>query len=264
MPVDDDAITLEVVSQDDGVPLKAFITKLRDFLRALISLDIEMSADRKKTTKWVIVEASYNSPLRIRVAPRPIRAQRPKNQVSRAYLRGLKILETGAGEPPYFTPYIMGMTKKVLGTTGGHTPLVLFSGPESETVTSTENIVRNIDQIVRGKYYKEYTTIEGMLEALNVHDKYACTVYDLLADQATICYFDPDDFKKAHLALGKRVAVTGLATLNRMDHPVSLKVDELVELRESRDLPQFLTGEELDITGGLDSAEYIRRMRDAE
>ena len=46
--------------------------------------------------------------------------------------------------------------------------------------------------------------------------------------------------------------------------PVSMSVESLRERPHASTLLQFRAGEEIDLTGGKDSAEYVRGMRDAE
>jgi hypothetical protein len=259
-----DSLTVEVFGKRGGIPLSLFIVRVRGLLRGLVELDAHLSEDRRGTRRWMIVEASYNSPLRLRVESKPIRGRTPKAQVAKLYVEGVKMIEEGAGAPPYFTPKILKITKRVLRTksrTGGG---IAISDSDGHVVRSTYHVVRVIDEILRQKPYREHTTLEGKLDAINIHDRMEFNIYDILTDGATKCYFDPDLFSKAYGALGRRVAVTGEATYNREDEPISMKVDDIQVVGDRDDLPFFREGEEIDITGGVDSVEYIRRARDAE
>lgn len=264
MPDQPEGLVFEVSGRREGVPLAVFLAKTKGLLRALVALDRQMSEDHRNTVRWVIVQASYNSPLRLRVAPKPIRGRTPNRRITDTYVRGVKILEEGSGEPPYFTPAIMATTKKVLKTkseAGG--PIALYI-PGEEAVQPSSHLARNVNRILRQKYYKEYTTLEGKLDSINIYQRREFSIYDALTDHPTRCHFDQEQYGEAYNGLGRRVAVTGWVTYNRQDDPVSMRVDEIRYLRDSAELPRFLEGEELDITGGEDSAEYVRRMRDAE
>lgn len=256
-------ITFQVSAGEDGVPVGKLIAKMKGILRALIELDIQMSEDQRKTTRWVIAAVSYNSPLTMTIAQRPIRGRTANRDVPKAFIQGVKLLEKSSTEPPHFTPRIMQATRQIVNDSGKKGADLTISGPGGMTVKPTRNLIKHVDTALQNSHYREYTTIEGKLDTINIHRGLEFVVYDPLTDQPTVCRFD-EKLEIARNALGHRVSVTGWATYNRQDQPISLEVDELQVFGDPSELPRFLEGEEIDITGGIDSVEYIRRARDVE
>ncbi len=174
------------------------------------------------------------------------------------------MLEEGATEPPFFTPSIMVSTMRLLKTTSSTGGALTLSGPDTGPIRPTNHLAKNIDRVLKSKVSKEYTTIEGKLEGIDIHQKLEVRVYDPLTGHATACHFRKSLYETAYKALGHRVAVTGMAIFNREDRPVSMAVDEITCFKDPKDLPRFLDGEQIDITGGVDSVAFVRGFRDAE
>ena len=89
-------IIIQVYAGNDGVPVHRLISQMRDLLKTLVDLDVKMSDDQRKTTRWVIAKASYNSPLTLQFEPRPIRGRTANPDVPRAYVSGMKSLAKSA------------------------------------------------------------------------------------------------------------------------------------------------------------------------
>ena len=257
-------LTFELGEGKDGVPASLLVAQLRGFLRALVQLDIQMSEDQRQTTRWVVVKASYNSPLTMTLASRPRRGRVANPDVTREFVRGVKALTQNSEEPANFTPGIMQTTKKLIEKAQkGGASLTIFD-PDGVKVKPGVRAVKNINKLLIRKGYNEYTSIEGTLGTINVHNKLEFIVYDLLTDRGTTCKFSRERYDEARNALGERVAITGMATFNREDQPTTIDVEGIHVFVRQVDLPKFSTGEEINISGCLDSVEFIRRGRDAE
>jgi hypothetical protein len=264
MQVKPEIIIIQVYAGNDGVPVRRLISQMRDLLRTLVDLDVKMSEDQRKTTRWVIAKASYNSPLTLQIEARPIRGRTVNPDVPRAYVAGMRSLTKSAAEPAYFTPRMMATTKRLVETATKGGGKIAISDSQGQQVKPGKRMVKNIEHVLRGMSYREYTTIEGELDVINVHRRREFHVFDPLTDRPTICRFDKEQSEKARGALGRRVAVTGWLTFNKQDEPVWMDVEDIVPFDDSRELPLFLEGEQVDITGGVDSVLYIRMYRDAD
>ena len=123
---------------------------------------------------------------------------------------------------------------------------------------------QNVDYILKHRFYRSDTTLEGTLEVVDIHGEYEFAIYDILNGHKIKCKFEKEMLDEVISLLRSRVAVTGEARFSRAGRPDSIKVRSLRQLRNADELPQFRAGEEIDLTGGMDSAEFVRRMRDAE
>ena len=64
------------------------------------------------------------------------------------------------------------------------------------------------------------------------------------------------------LAWKRRVVVTGKIITNRETRKKEIYVDKIRVLGDRKDLPQLEDLRGIDITGGAESSEYIRNLRD--
>jgi len=107
----------------------------------------------------------------------------------------------------------------------------------------------------------------GMLDIINIHGQEKLFyLYPEIGPTRIQCTFQPELFQIAKSALGKRVEVKGLFKYKiRAPYPYAAEVNEINTLPEDNELPTFrdLLGIDPDITGGLSSENYIRKIRSA-
>lgn len=62
----------------------------------------------------------------------------------------------------------------------------------------------------------------------------------------------------------QRVSVTGQITTDDLGNPVSIEVEKIEQLPDESECPQMedLQAMDIDITGGVDSAAHVRRLRE--
>jgi hypothetical protein len=131
-------------------------------------------------------------------------------------------------------------------------------------VTPTERTVAHIRQVVeKARVYLDYGTLEGRLEEISVHGGYRFTIWEELTNYRIECSISPDRLEEAKALLGHRVGVSGRIRY-RNHRPTTIHVEGIRRLRGVNELPQLEGIEPIDITGGLRSEEYVRRMRDGE
>ncbi len=115
-------------------------------------------------------------------------------------------------------------------------------------------------------HVEDGATLIGKLETVTVHGgKPAFFIYDPLTGEKIICHIPEDRMAEAKDALDThphRVSVTGKVKYNRAGKPISIEVADFTPLRDRHELPQMKDLEGIDLTGGVDPTEYIRRLRD--
>lgn len=131
-------------------------------------------------------------------------------------------------------------------------------------ILSNENQTYNIDELLGGRTYRERTTLRGVLETLTVRDDgQLFFIRDRVRGRNVRCIIDSVEvLERAKQALGSRVSVWGMARFNKLGLPISIKVEDFRVL--PKDSPRFDEVPGIDLTGGMDAAEYVRRLRDGE
>lgn len=114
--------------------------------------------------------------------------------------------------------------------------------------------------------YYQWGTFDGWLTWINLqtNPKYF-RIYDVLIDNYLKCYCNDNIKELAKKFIEMRVSVFGRATYNRFNKPVELIVERIEKCPSGDEIPCFddlyKFGDEL--TDGMDTYEYVRRMRDA-
>jgi len=110
--------------------------------------------------------------------------------------------------------------------------------------------------------YKEYGSLRGILRIVDSQ----MVVVDRLTDEETPCFLQRPELEAVtHQALDRRVEITGEILVDRETRKrIRILADKIRILRERADLPQIEDLFGIDITGGIEPSEYIRRMRDEE
>lgn len=263
-------LTITVQGKDTRVTVRSLIEMLERALGVLRELDAQMSENQRAGMQWEVVKVSMNSPLTMTLGAKiPTNRRDNSADVVRTFLRGLATFEKSATVPKYFNDDALSETRKLVNLLNNGVARLEFSSTGEEKVTPTLHSAANIDEIVNKQhaFYYEETTVEGRLEVLSAHNGTRLSIWDVLTNTKVECLVNDEQLEGAKAAFRKRVAVTGRAKVTRKGKPLSIKVESIRVLRETGELPQAKDFEgtgRVDITGGVDSAEYIRGMRNAE
>lgn len=261
--------TILVEGRDEGVPAERFVELIDKALAVLHSLDARISEDGMPAIQWIIVKAATRSPLAVTLeAHVPEKRRDTSRAVVKSWLRGMRKLESGKGVPSDFGDDALKIARALFGLLDRGVSRMEFSAPGEEKVTPTLRSAAMIDEhFGRGAahHYAE-TTVEGSLETVTIHGGDAFDVFDQLTGARIRCMLPEGKLNEAVDALGRRVAVSGRAKFSDKGRPISIEVESIRVLSDKDNLPSaadFEGGGRLDITGGMDSAEFVRRLRDA-
>ena len=246
------------------MPLVTLLRTLGDSLRILRELDTFTSGTPRESVDWEVVSASFNSPLTLQVVGRKRMDGPVPGRIIEAYLGGLYDLESGRETSNFSDQALEDATDIVRSSLKDGIASVTYSCPGLPTVTPTIKLVENAEKIIRKRYYYEDGVLEGRLETCSIHGRPHFVIYDVLNGRPTKCMLDDNMLMIATGSLGRRVAVEGIVKFSRAGWPISMEAREMTLLREASELPQFEEGEQIDITGGLELAEYLRRLSDVE
>ena len=261
-------LTILVEGRDGGAPAERLVDVLDKALAVLRNIDAQSSEDGKSGIHWNFIKATTNSPLTLTLeAHVPAKRRDTSRAVVKSYMRGMRKLESGKGVPGDFGDETLKEARAMLGLLERGVSRMEFSEPGEDTVVPTPRSAALIDEFFgrRAAYHLADTTVEGSLETVTIHGGEAFDVFDQLNGTRVRCILPDGHISEPVNALGKRVAVSGRAKFSDKGRPISIEVESIRVLRDKKDLPSAsdFEGEgKLDITGGMDSEEFVRRLRD--
>jgi hypothetical protein len=249
-------ITIKVRAREDFVPVGSFLTIVSNTLSILRSLD-HIVRRSKKAAEWKVSAASLQSPLTLTIS-----SDDPQSEnLAREYLGTFEAIEKSSEIQKDRIPFtVLEQAKALVSVLNDGVAQIGFSTPGSAVVYPTQRVAANVDYLTAAAY-EDFSTIEGKIETLSVHGRTLFRIYEDLTGFSVVCYFKAEQLDEAHGAFNKRVAVSGITKYSRMGRPISVQVEAIRKLIGGIRVEEL---NDIDLTGGVPSEEYIRRMRDAE
>ena len=264
--VDGNDITIRLVPKGKYVTLSALTRALKETLDILSEIDKESSGG-EETIRWEVVEASTKSPLLLRIEGHP-RQKKFTRDVASKYMKSLEKVNRGKEPPAYFPAQAIYKMKALAGLTKNEpegVEQITFSTTDRQPIELTEKSLEEVETVLKCTFYRTHTTLMGRVQKIDLHGRQSFVIYDTLTDHPVTCFFKDELYRKVIKALKERVSVTGSVKYNRNSETASsMRVESIEIMQRGKNPPRFKDGEAIDITGGIDSVEYIRRMRDEE
>ena len=271
----EESLTVRMAGAPDGVSAEGFLDVLRDTLATLQEVDKQASEFGAITLDWLVVDAGLKSPLFATLQPRPLTGKGGDHgrRVITAYVSGLAHLANNQSPPALFSErairlaaglvrvYAKGVTS-IEVSMNGHRAVV------TKQVAQNANAAVKQLELARAKQSGqsiEYGTIEGQLKELAVQSgRDKMIIVDSLTSHETRCYIRSHELEdKARMYWKYRVAASGEITSDRLTgDPIEMLVDDIYPLRDRSNLPQIDDIIGIDITGGIESSEYVASLRD--
>jgi hypothetical protein len=266
---------------DTDAPLvEDALDEIRDWVEILRGVEEAVAGSSVSAIDWRLTNASRNSPLAFEIEAFPrIFATNIDHRVDivrEETARGLAALQMRAERPRYFTNDVMRKTRRVMErVTNGLGSAAIDFGPELPatrvTPTTARAATRNVDLVLESpdKPYKEIGSIEGYLQAVerDGFGRRVAHVMEKITGEIVKCIISGQaltDLKSREIRdiwRSQRVEIVGLihfAGLGRIDR---IDADGVRFMRGRSDLPQIDDVIDADFTGGIESAEYIGRLR---
>jgi hypothetical protein len=235
------------------------VTLLREF-------DSAISGEPRGSLAWYIGKLQSNGNLLIRFAsrtrkPPPIGLMSDFGEtVAQSFLAGFDDLENRCETPPYLSEFGLQQAE-------GLTRLIGKNGATGFRFTSSERIVdvtiKAADNIVKLLPIRREAigSVEGDLEAINLHKTARVLIYHSITKKAVTCQFDPDRFMDTVKDyLGKRVIAFGKLYKNIKGDTLRVALDRLM-LADDLKIREDEAWGEPEFTKTTSTAEYIRRIR---
>jgi hypothetical protein len=252
-------------SENGHVRLNDFINELGRFVEIARQAEQVVSGKTGRSIYYRIVDLKHSSPASITLEAR---AKDPDFDIRGAILdeiaETMKKLKSGEEIKGSERFYLVESIKN-------------FADPIGRSISGLnvffEDTKINLDQEfkARANLYVApeescKSSFRGMLDVINIHGpEKLFWLYPEIGPSKIQCIFPDELFETAKMSLGKRVEISGLFKYKmNAPYPHAAEVDDVLALPPDDELPNFkdLLGIDPDMTGGLSSEDFVRKIRD--
>lgn len=256
-------LILEGIPEEEGrIRLSTFLSELGKLSSALGRIPRE-NVDGVAATVFNIEELSYNSPMTVVLAPPP-----GQGQLAADVLRSFEAIADAvtAGTPldgydSELLSDIRAMAKPV-GSQLKYATLII----NGNTFDLNESVARHIDAALEVDD-ECVGFVEGRLEQINIHDgTNMFHIYPDTGPRKVACHFPDSLLDEAVFAIGRKVEVSGMMKYRHgASFPHTISVTAIDPSPPEDELPNWedLRGRAPNVTGGLSSEAFVRKLRDA-
>ena len=224
---------------DTGRPFEKIIAAESAFHDMLRAVAREVTKQGGNPVRWQFVDASTNGVVRFRVTPLQVSRDLPLSvprTIVNAVATGVAELEEGPERPEYFSDHALDQAARLVALRQDVGTLGVRNGKLGSSIT--DNFRQHVDSLLGIQSYED-GSIEGTLEAVNVHDRSRFNVYDVLTGRSIRCNFgDRIPLDQIAGALKKRVIVFGRIAYRANGVPISVTADELGVFPADGELPR--------------------------
>jgi hypothetical protein len=187
---------------------------------------------------WIVETVSKSSPLAVRLAPRA-RHRTGAGVAQGVMLRvvdGMRTVQDEAERPEFFTDRALKEARDLSKLTKAHGTTAQV-GVVGQILDVTPRLAQSVDRILE-PVYRAYGSVEGRLEALNVHGRKYFAVYDDLTGDRIECAFGRGLGLDAIIpAINRRVMVEGEISYRRAGDIASVRAESIRIFRREHELP---------------------------
>ena len=259
------SLIMEGPDENSGdVDLDNFLKEIEQLKKVISNIDEEINGG-KKTSRLAVVGLSHNSPATIALE---IRTRLPFEDLSNTIFQRFhdlikKVQSHNKAEDENFT--ILGELYKLFSPIGKSMKSIVI-GFNEERVLLSQDMENYIEEILTKNEKKYSTSVEGMLEEINVHNNK--NLFKIFLDRAYSgyirCQFPDDKLPQASNALKKRVLVKGTGKFRKGDiFPHQMEVLEIKVLPSANDLIPLISimGVAPEATADLSSEDFVKTSR---
>ena len=195
-------------------------------------------AGSERAVKWTVEVRAGSVTLPIRGRSMSDRlSDEAVPEIVAAVVGGMKTLNERPVRPPYFNDQALREAKALANLVNDDLPRISVLNGVAAT-DATRQLMTHVDQVM-GEGRESIGTIEGKLQALNIHEKPPrFAIFDLLTDQRVECYFGTNlDLEEVLRGVGRRVAVSGIIKTRGTGERFSIDVRNLRVFPAESELP---------------------------
>jgi len=199
-------------------------------LATLVS-EVSRSVMHGEAVEWTVEVASGSVVL-------PVKPQvdaDTRAQLVRAVSDGLATVEDHAERPPHFSDRALVQARALANLSTDDHPVRIGNG--HRTVRLTKAMVAHVDQVT-GDAPPRIGTVEGKLEAVNVHGRPTFAIWERATGQRVECVAGEGlTIEDLGAALGRRVAVRGRIRASKGGEKRKIDATDLHVFRSEHELP---------------------------
>lgn len=225
---------------------------------------IEQDLGAGNTHTFQIVDLAYSSAvLEVESVLRKTATKRSA-PVLATYRRAVVALQEGRPLPKGLRPETIQEIATVAKPLGSSVSAINIGG-NGRVLAVTPALTERAARLVRSPV-ATVGELSGFVDAVNVHSELIFYLYPSGFSERTACFFNQADLDRVRAAVKRYATVRGrmLYPPNRL-FPSRIDVDELELHPHVDELPTLtsLIGAAPDLTDGVESVAYVRRLRDA-
>ena len=277
-------LKLQVGSSAHPVSAEGFLQFLESALAVLGELDREQSHFGSPEFDWEIVEVGHGSPIHVTFQPTRLPAPHKAHGAANGkagrdiidfFAAGMSHLNESNTAPRRFTAGVLGRAKRMASIAMRYQLNPVIFTPTQRRVELRESAPGNIDWVIKRqelkkKPYIEHGSLEGELQKLSgstARTRDRLSLFDRVLDEYVPCYFSSrskDLEATARSAWKRRVRVSGKISVSyQSQRPDRIDVESIEILPHRDELPRLADLPQVNITDGMEEAEYVRKLRDA-
>ena len=227
-----DQLTFVIDPTDEFSSLDLLVKSLEDIKRLLRDVDYAVyGRGSRREQEWMVTSIRSSAPT-ITVAPQPERRQSVE-----IVGKGLKSITEGIDYPPeHFTETSLEDLRKMrrLFQGKGCARAVAILMDDEPIASIDQNIDKQADRVLSGGYHN-LGSIQGTLDAINVHSSPTATIWDRVSGAPVRWRFSREDTDAVKAFLERLVTITGNIRYFSNGKPRSISnvvaYDEVVQVR---------------------------------
>lgn len=228
---------LDFEVEAEGAALGAFVQAARTFNQLVAEVATGVVGE-KGLVRWVVTGVAAGS-VDLQLRPEPVNRRVPQHaadEISAIVVNGIYSLAAGPTRPEFFTVRALELARSLSEMVGRNRPVPRVTVRHGElSANLSRHVAVNVSRVLLGDEapYSEHGTVEGRLEALNVHGTRVFSIWDPLTSRRIVCDFGyriPSQDVGA--AAERRVVVSGVIHYDidgNIDNVVALEMEVMPE-----------------------------------
>jgi hypothetical protein len=235
LEIDPDEITLGQLIKLEGITSKL-----------IREVGAEVAQTPRDAIKWIVASVRSGSPIIYALRP----TAEPEEVPPRVLARAVDAITDGiaalagdtAARPDFFTDEALERARDLGREIGERVRgIKIYNGAvDAGRGELTKRTVANVEAILAEDEYEALGTVEGRLEAINVHARRYFNVYEDLSGARIECQFGSEiPAEEIGAAIGKRVSVYGTLVTRESGRVARVRVEELDVFPDPEHLPSI-------------------------